>query len=91
MTTIITSRTESNCSSGCPTQDHASYGECLRLKGAKVAGLGANDYTANKRMHAENAAYKAARAEGLQPQAPTMAAVDAAKRKADAAGAPVNP
>ena len=35
--------------------------------------------------------YRAAKAEGLQPTAPTMAAVDEAKRKADAAGKPVGP
>ena len=81
------------CATSCKTQNHQSYGQCLRSQGLAVMGLEStgNDYTANKRMHAENAAYKAARAEGLQPQAPTMAAVDAAKRKADAAGAPVNP
>jgi hypothetical protein len=73
------------CATSCRTQDHDSYGECLRDKGLAVIGLEStgNDYTANKRMHAENAAYKAARAEGLQPANPSMAAVDAAKRAAD--------
>lgn len=82
------------CATSCKTPGtHASYGECLRSKGLSVMGLEStgNDFTANKRMHAENAAYKAARAEGLQPAAPTMAAVDAAKRKADKAGAAVAP
>jgi hypothetical protein len=50
-----------------------------------------NDFTANKRMFAENEAYRSARKEGLQPEAPTMKAVDAAKRKADEAGRPVSP
>lgn len=45
-----------------------------------------NDFSKTKKMHAENAAYAQARKEGLQPQAPTMAAVDAAKRAADATG-----
>jgi hypothetical protein len=78
----------SNCTSGCKTQDHASYGECLRSKSMAVMGLEStgNDYTANKRMHAENAAYKAARAEGLSPTMRTMASVDVAKRKADTTG-----
>lgn len=78
----------SNCTSGCKTQDHASYGECLRSKSMAVMGLEStgNDYTKDLKMHRENAAYKAARAEGLQPQAPTQKAVDAARRKADITG-----
>lgn len=77
------------CASSCPAPgSHESYGACLRDKGLAVMGLEStgNDYTANKRMTSENAAYKAARAEGLQPKAPTMAAVDEVRRKADAAG-----
>jgi len=76
------------CATSCKTQDHQSYGQCLRSKGLAVMGLEStgNDYTANKKMHSENAAYKAARAEGLQPTAPTMAAVDRAKREADKTG-----
>lgn len=27
----------SNCTSGCPTQDHATWGECVRSKGLRVA------------------------------------------------------
>ena len=81
------------CASSCKTQDHESYGQCLCSQGLAVMGLESTtgDFTATKRMHSENAAYRAARAEGLQPAAPTMAAVDDAKRKADAAGAPVAP
>lgn len=81
------------CATSCKTKDHDSYGQCLRLQGLAVMGLESTtgDFTATKRMHSENAAYRAARKEGLQPTAPTMKAVDDAKRKADAAGAPVNP
>lgn len=76
------------CASSCRTQDHGSYGECLRDKGLSVMGLestgnGYGGRTADLKMHAENAAYASARAEGLQPKAPTMKAVDAAKRAAD--------
>ena len=79
------------CTSGCPTQDHASYGACLKSKRMAVMGLEStgNDYTADQKMHRENAAYRDAVAEGLQPQAPTQAAVDAARKAADTAGAPV--
>lgn len=63
----------------------------MRAKAPKVMGLESTgqDFTANKRMHAENAAYRAAVKEGLQPAAPTQAAVDQARKAADAAGQPV--
>jgi len=80
-----------NCSSGCRTGGHASWGECVRSKSTAVMGLestgnGLGGYTADKKMTAENAAYAAARKEGLQPTAPTHAAVDLAKKNADLAG-----
>ena len=80
-----------NCSSGCVVGDHQSWGACLRAKSPAVMGLestgnGLGGYSADKKMTAENAAYSAARKEGLQPSAPTMAAVDAAKKNADLAG-----
>ena len=80
------------CSSGCPTPGvHKSWGECVRAKGTGVMGLestgnGLGGYTADRRMARENAAYRDARAEGLQPAAPTQQAVDAARRAADATG-----
>lgn len=81
----------SNCSQGCRVGGHPSWGACLRAKSPAVMGLestgnGLGGYTADKKMHAENAAYTAARKEGLQPSAPTMAAVDLAKKNADTAG-----
>ena len=80
------------CTSGCPAPGtHASWGACMRAKGTAVMGLEStgNSYTADQKMHRENAAYRDAVAEGLQPQAPTQAAVDAARKAADTAGAPV--
>ena len=82
------------CSSGCPTPGvHASWGECIRSKRPAVMGLestgnGLGGYTADQRMHRENSAYRDAVAEGLQPSAPTQAAVDAARKAADTAGPP---
>lgn len=80
-----------HCSSGCRVGGHATYGECLRDKSSAVMGLEStgNSYSATKKMHAENAAYRAAVKEGLDPSAPTQAAVDAARRAADKAGVPV--
>ena len=80
-----------NCSAGCLTGGHRTWGECVRSKAPAVMGLestgnGLGGYTADKKMTAENAAYAAARKEGLQPTAPTHAAVDLAKKNADLAG-----
>lgn len=80
-----------HCSSGCRVGDHPSWGACLRAKAPAVMGLestgnGLGGYTADKKMSADNAAYRAARAEGLQPASPTRAAVDAARRAADKTG-----
>lgn len=83
------------CSSGCPTPGaHSSWGECVRSKNSTVMGLestgnGLGGYTADLKMHRENAAYRAACAEGLQPSAPTQKAVDAARKAADTAGTAV--
>jgi hypothetical protein len=80
-----------NCSSGCRVGGHRSWGECVRNKATAVMGLettgnGLGGYTADKKMTAENAAYAAARKEGLQPAAPTQKAVDAVRRAADKTG-----
>lgn len=80
-----------NCSSGCQTGGHESWGACVRSKSPAVMGMestgnGIGGYTADKKMTAENAAYAAARKEGLQPSAPTHAAVDLARKNADLAG-----
>ena len=80
-----------HCSNGCREGGHRTYGECLRAKRSAVMGLEStgNDYSAAQKMHRENAAYRDAVKEGLEPSAPTQAAVDRARRAADAAGAPV--
>lgn len=60
----------SNCTSGCPTQDHESYGECLRSKSLRVAyanSASGADYTREKRAAANRQAYRDARRQGIQP------------------------
>ena len=79
----------SNCTSGCPTKDHRSYGECLRDKGAKVAycnSAGGQDYTKQKKWDAELDAYRDARRQGIQPSGTTMAAVERAVAISDKTG-----
>lgn len=78
------------CRSGCKTQDHSSYHECLRDAGVRTylaspsKGL---DGTAQKKWDAELAAYRAARRQGIQPDGTTRRKVEEAVRLSDAAGA----
>lgn len=71
-----------NCRTGCPTKDHATYGECLRSArvGANLAATPNNTW--DKDLHA----YKAAREEGLQPDSTKRADVEMAKAFSDSTG-----
>lgn len=59
-----------SCRTGCPTQDHDSWGACLRAANLNVAycqhvkGL---DATAQKKWDKELDLYASARAQGIQP------------------------
>ncbi|MGW2513660.1 hypothetical protein ACWC0A_30550 [Streptomyces scopuliridis] len=77
------------CTTGCKTQDHASYAECLKAKAVKTflaspsKGL---DGTTQKRWDAELNAYCNARQEGIQPDGTTMAKVTQAVKASDKFG-----
>lgn len=78
------------CRTGCRARDHSSYGECLRDAGVRTylaspsKGL---DGTAQRRWDGELAAYRSARAQGIQPDGTTRKAVENAVRASDRAGA----
>lgn len=77
------------CSSGCPTQDHASYGECLRSKGTRIAytnSAAGQDYTKQKRWDRELDAYAAAKRQGIQPAGTTMTQITEAVQLSDSVG-----
>lgn len=81
------------CRTGCVTKDHESYAACLRAGAPRIAyANSANnmDYSAQKRWDANLDSYRAARAEGLQPNTTNQHDIDNAKRVADAAGHAVN-
>jgi len=62
--------TNSNCSSGCLTKDHATYGECLRSKSLRIAycnSAGGSDASRQKRWDAELNEYRAAVSQGIEP------------------------
>lgn len=80
-----------NCTSGCPTKDHDSYGACLRAKGVRVAWADSannRDYATEKRFAKTNEAYREARAAGLQPKGVDMTSIRRATE--DAANAEKN-
>lgn len=78
-----------HCSSSCKTKDHATWGECVRSKGLKVAYAQewkGKDATAQKKADKTLDAYAAARKEGIQPRSTRAHDVQAAVRKSDETG-----
>lgn len=70
------------CSSGCPTQDHANYGECLKSKGAGVAVLDPSPgYRVAKKWQTEITEYRAARSQGIQPKSSQLGDIRSAVHK----------
>jgi hypothetical protein len=63
------------CRTGCPTQDHANWGECLRASGLQISTGDAN----SKRVMSQKAwdnelnAYKSAIDQGIEPATTNMA------------------
>lgn len=78
------------CRSGCRTQDHESYAECLLDAGIRtylVRASKGEDGTAQKKWDRELDRYKAARKEGIRPDGTTTRKIDQARRLSDQAGA----
>lgn len=62
--------TSPNCSSGCLTKDHATYGECIRSKSFRIAycqSASNLDASRQKRWDKELDAYRSAVAQGIEP------------------------
>lgn len=81
----------SNCRSGCRTQDHASYAECLRAASPSVSNSTQSRdglYAREVERDAISREYRAARAQGIQPatsQLKDIRSAVAASNKADQA------
>lgn len=81
------------CRTGCPTQDHENWGECLRASGLQISTGDANNAAVmpKKKWDAELKAYKDARAQGIQPSGTSMKkiqeAVDISNKTGKAYGA----
>lgn len=77
------------CRSGCLTQDHASYGECLKSAGLRVAYTNSTngyDATKQKRWDKELQDYRDARAQGIEPEGTDRRSIDEAVRMSDMIG-----
>lgn len=78
------------CRTGCRTQDHATWGECLRAAGVRTylaspsKGL---DGTTQKKWDRELALYRQARKQGIQPDGTKTSQIVKALKASDAAGA----
>jgi hypothetical protein len=77
------------CSSGCLTQDHRSYGECMRSK-RQMVGFARSAYGADKtkdNLHeAELNLYRDLRKQGIQPDGTGMAKLKFAEKMSAQAG-----
>lgn len=71
------------CRSGCPTQDHATYGECLRSSNITTSITA----TPRRAWDAELHAYAEARRQGIQPAGTQMHQVRDALDLSDTKGA----
>ena len=74
------------CRTGCPTQDHASYSECCRDSGIRVAYTASAsgwDYTKQKRWDGELDRYRQLVKSGVQPEGTQHKDMDKAERAAE--------
>lgn len=74
-----------HCSSTCPTRDHATFGECIRNKGLRLAPNLA-DTGASRAWDSELQAYRDARAQGIQPAGTKLHQTRAAVEASNAVG-----
>lgn len=74
----------SPCSTACLTQDHKSWGECVRSKGLQLSPHVNDQYaTRQKAWDKELDNYDSARRQGLEPRSTKQWAVDQALKEAD--------
>jgi hypothetical protein len=74
-----------NCSSGCVTGYHASWGECVRGKSLRL-NPNLSDTNAQKSWDKELDSYEAARRQGVEPRGTSQKLVDEAMRTSEATG-----
>lgn len=75
-----------NCSAGCRSRSHNSYGECLRDKALQVANPEAREW--NQHVNETQGAYVDARKAGLQPEGSSARQIGEAWAITEATGKP---
>jgi hypothetical protein len=77
------------CSTGCPTQDHKTWGECVRSK-RQMVGFARSAYGADKtrdNLHErELSLYRDLRTQGIQPDGTGMAKLKFAEKMSSDTG-----
>lgn len=84
-----TTRRSVNCSASCETQDHATFGECMRAKNLRVAycqSWKGHDATRQKNWDKNLAEYRSAREQGIDPKTTWPSDVKAAVEISDKTG-----
>lgn len=74
------------CSSGCPTQNHATWGECIRSKNLRTNAMQPEHVTAQKSADKTLDQYQLARSYGIQPKSTRSADVQTAMQISDQTG-----
>ena len=73
-----------SCSSACATQDHRTWGECVRSKGLQLSPAVNDSYATRQRgWDRELDNYNSARRQGLNPAGTKQHHVDAALKEAE--------
>jgi hypothetical protein len=78
------------CRQGCRTQDHDSWGECLRAAEVRTYHVAVSkgfDATAQKKWDRELEGFRQASAEGIRPDGTKWSKIDKARRLSDKVGA----
>lgn len=79
------------CRTGCTTQDHATWGDCLRASNIQMSTGDANGSLVsggwtNKKWDNELKLYRDARAQGIQPEGTSTAKIRKALDVSDKTG-----
>ena len=83
----------SNCRSGCKTQDHVSYAECLKAANLRIGYCRSHigqDSTTEKKWDKELSAYRDARKQGIQPETTKLKDIRAAVDHSNKTGVAYN-
>jgi hypothetical protein len=75
------------CRTGCPTQDHDTFGECCRAARLQI-GRPSEGAERSRKWDNELERYRRARAQGIQPKSTRSSDILAAEKISDTFGRP---